>query len=81
MEAVGPVIEYAKDSGAKEFLFVSSCGIYKSSQEPPHVEARPQRQPTALEPACPAPPPAPFGATRLTRTAWRGAAGRRNQRG
>ena len=38
MEACGPVIEYAKAAGASQFLFVSSCGVYKVTDEPPHVE-------------------------------------------
>ncbi|GBG78791.1 hypothetical protein CBR_g28014 [Chara braunii] len=38
MEAVQPVADWAKASGATQFLFVSSAGIYKTSDEPPHVE-------------------------------------------
>jgi len=33
-----PVADWAKASGAKQFLFISSAGIYKSTDEPPHVE-------------------------------------------
>lgn len=38
MDVVGPVIDFAKASGAKQFLFVSSCGVYKATDCPPHVE-------------------------------------------
>jgi len=38
MDACGPVIAFAKAAGAQQFLFVSSCGVYKVSDEPPHVE-------------------------------------------
>ncbi|KAK2455549.1 chloroplast stem-loop binding protein of 41 kDa a, chloroplastic [Trifolium repens] len=38
LEAVRPVIDWAKSSGAKQFLFISSAGIYKPTDEPPHVE-------------------------------------------
>ena len=38
MEACGPVIDYAKAAGCSQFLFVSSCGVYKVTDEPPHVE-------------------------------------------
>ena len=41
MASVGPVIEWAKGAaGARQFLFVSSAGIYKTTVEPPHLEAR-----------------------------------------
>lgn len=33
-----PVIDWAKGNGAQQFLFVSSAGIYKTTDEPPHVE-------------------------------------------
>ncbi|KAG5002729.1 hypothetical protein AAZX31_10G026200 [Glycine max] len=35
---VRPVIDWAKSSGVKQFLFISSAGIYKPTDEPPHVE-------------------------------------------
>ncbi|MED6156584.1 Chloroplast stem-loop binding protein of 41 kDa a, chloroplastic [Stylosanthes scabra] len=38
LETVRPVIDWAKSSGAKQFLFISSAGIYKTTDEPPHVE-------------------------------------------
>ncbi|KAK7270267.1 hypothetical protein RIF29_23287 [Crotalaria pallida] len=38
LETVRPVIDWAKSSGAKQFLFISSAGIYKPTDEPPHVE-------------------------------------------
>ncbi|XP_054818475.1 chloroplast stem-loop binding protein of 41 kDa a, chloroplastic [Prosopis cineraria] len=38
LDAVRPVIDWAKSSGTKQFLFISSAGIYKSTDEPPHVE-------------------------------------------
>lgn len=38
LEVVKPVADWAKASGAKQFLFISSAGIYKSTDEPPHVE-------------------------------------------
>lgn len=30
--------DWAKSSGVKQFLFISSAGIYKPTEEPPHVE-------------------------------------------
>lgn len=30
--------DWAKSSGVKQFLFISSAGIYKPTDEPPHVE-------------------------------------------
>ena len=36
--ALRPVIDWAKSSGVKQFLFISSAGIYKATDEPPHVE-------------------------------------------
>jgi nucleoside-diphosphate-sugar epimerase len=38
MDAVGPVIAHAAASGASQFLFVSSAGVYKVTEQPPHVE-------------------------------------------
>ena len=38
LEAVEPVIGAAKASGASQFLFVSSAGMYASTDEPPHLE-------------------------------------------
>ncbi|KAL1367345.1 hypothetical protein HN51_021413 [Arachis hypogaea] len=38
LETVRPVIDWAKSSGAKQFLFISSAGIYKPTDELPHVE-------------------------------------------
>ncbi|KAL7112887.1 hypothetical protein ACP275_04G029200 [Erythranthe tilingii] len=38
LDAVRPVADWAKSSGAKQFLFISSAGIYKATEEPPHVE-------------------------------------------
>ncbi|OIT32611.1 PREDICTED: chloroplast stem-loop binding protein of 41 kDa a, chloroplastic [Nicotiana attenuata] len=38
LDAVRPVADWAQSSGAKQFLFISSAGIYKSTDEPPHVE-------------------------------------------
>ncbi|KAF4347353.1 hypothetical protein F8388_007277 [Cannabis sativa] len=38
LDAVKPVADWAKSSGVKQFLFISSAGIYKSTDEPPHVE-------------------------------------------
>ncbi|XP_062020557.1 chloroplast stem-loop binding protein of 41 kDa a, chloroplastic [Rosa rugosa] len=38
LDAVKPVADWAKSSGAKQFLFISSAGIYKPTEEPPHVE-------------------------------------------
>ncbi|XP_073156310.1 chloroplast stem-loop binding protein of 41 kDa a, chloroplastic [Henckelia pumila] len=38
LEAVRPVADWAKSSGAQQFLFISSAGIYKTTDEPPHVE-------------------------------------------
>lgn len=33
-----PVADWAKSIGVKQFLFISSAGIYKPTDEPPHVE-------------------------------------------
>ncbi|KAM0054035.1 putative NAD-dependent epimerase/dehydratase, NAD(P)-binding domain superfamily [Helianthus debilis subsp. tardiflorus] len=38
LDAVKPVADWAKSSGAEQFLFISSAGIYKTTEEPPHVE-------------------------------------------
>ncbi|KAG8389351.1 hypothetical protein BUALT_Bualt02G0220200 [Buddleja alternifolia] len=38
LDAVRPVADWAKSSGIKQFLFISSAGIYKPTDEPPHVE-------------------------------------------
>ncbi|KAM1042055.1 hypothetical protein FF1_031214 [Malus domestica] len=33
-----PLADWVKSSGAKQFLYISSAGIYKPTEEPPHVE-------------------------------------------
>lgn len=33
-----PVVDWAKSSGVQQFLYISSAGIYKSTDEPPHIE-------------------------------------------
>lgn len=38
MESVQPYADWAKASGVQQFLFVSSAGIYKTTDETPHVE-------------------------------------------
>ncbi|XP_062085821.1 chloroplast stem-loop binding protein of 41 kDa a, chloroplastic [Humulus lupulus] len=38
LDTVKPVVDWAKGSGVKQFLFISSAGIYKPTDEPPHVE-------------------------------------------
>ncbi|KAI3805992.1 hypothetical protein L1987_21880 [Smallanthus sonchifolius] len=38
LDTVRPVADWAKSSGVGQFLFISSAGIYKSTDEPPHVE-------------------------------------------
>ena len=38
MESVGPVIAFAQAAGASQFLFVSSAGIYKVSDQLPMLE-------------------------------------------
>lgn len=38
LDAVKPVADWAKSSGVGQFLFISSAGIYKPTDEPPHVE-------------------------------------------
>ncbi|KAI3760096.1 hypothetical protein L1987_50486 [Smallanthus sonchifolius] len=38
LDTVRPVADWAKSTGVGQFLFISSAGIYKSTDEPPHVE-------------------------------------------
>ncbi|GLT36324.1 hypothetical protein SLA2020_107100 [Shorea laevis] len=38
LNTVRPVVDWAKSSGVKQFLYISSAGIYKPTDEPPHVE-------------------------------------------
>ncbi|KAL5701801.1 Chloroplast stem-loop binding protein of 41 kDa a [Ranunculus cassubicifolius] len=38
LDTVKPVIDWAKSAGVKQFLFISSAGIYTPSEEQPHVE-------------------------------------------
>ncbi|KAF3436300.1 hypothetical protein FNV43_RR23392 [Rhamnella rubrinervis] len=38
LDTVKPVADWAKSSGIKQFLYISSAGIYKPTDEPPHVE-------------------------------------------
>uniref|UniRef100_A0A7N0SYD7 NAD-dependent epimerase/dehydratase domain-containing protein n=1 Tax=Kalanchoe fedtschenkoi TaxID=63787 RepID=A0A7N0SYD7_KALFE len=38
LDSVRPVVDWAKSSGVEQFLFISSAGIYKPTDEPPHVE-------------------------------------------
>ncbi|XP_021805715.1 chloroplast stem-loop binding protein of 41 kDa a, chloroplastic [Prunus avium] len=38
LDTVRPVADWAKSSGVKQFLYISSAGIYKPTEEPPHVE-------------------------------------------
>ncbi|XP_077218418.1 chloroplast stem-loop binding protein of 41 kDa [Tasmannia lanceolata] len=38
LDAVRPVADWAKNAGVGQFLFISSAGIYKTSDELPHVE-------------------------------------------
>ncbi|XP_059625864.1 chloroplast stem-loop binding protein of 41 kDa a, chloroplastic [Cornus florida] len=38
LDTVRPVVDWAKSSGVKQFLYISSAGIYKPTDEPPHVE-------------------------------------------
>ncbi|KAM0951009.1 putative NAD-dependent epimerase/dehydratase, NAD(P)-binding domain superfamily [Dioscorea sansibarensis] len=44
LDTVKPVVDWAKSSGASQFLFVSSAGIYKTSDEVPHVEGDPVKE-------------------------------------
>ncbi|CAA0828106.1 Chloroplast stem-loop binding protein of 41 kDa a- chloroplastic [Striga hermonthica] len=41
LDAVRPVADWAKSTGVKQFLFISSAGIYKPTDEPPHIEGDP----------------------------------------
>ncbi|KAF9605895.1 hypothetical protein IFM89_020774, partial [Coptis chinensis] len=43
-----PVVDWAKSVSVKQFLYISSAGIYKQSDEPPHVEGFWEQQPWAL---------------------------------
>ncbi|KAF9606416.1 hypothetical protein IFM89_025105 [Coptis chinensis] len=38
LDTVRPVVDWAKSAGVKQFLYISSAGIYKQTDEPPHVE-------------------------------------------
>ena len=38
LDSVGPVADYAVAAGAKQFLFVSSAGMYVPTATPPHLE-------------------------------------------
>ncbi|GJN09903.1 hypothetical protein PR202_ga27953 [Eleusine coracana subsp. coracana] len=38
LDAVKPVADWAKATGVGQFLFISSAGIYRPTDEPPHVE-------------------------------------------
>ncbi|XP_019188598.1 PREDICTED: chloroplast stem-loop binding protein of 41 kDa a, chloroplastic isoform X2 [Ipomoea nil] len=38
LDTVKPVADWAKSCGVKQFLFISSAGIYKPTEEPPHIE-------------------------------------------
>ncbi|KAG9457928.1 hypothetical protein H6P81_002436 [Aristolochia fimbriata] len=38
LDTVRPVIDWAKNAGVKQFLYISSAGIYKPTDEVPHVE-------------------------------------------
>ncbi|XP_042406094.1 chloroplast stem-loop binding protein of 41 kDa a, chloroplastic-like [Zingiber officinale] len=38
LDTVKPVADWAKSSGVAQFLYISSAGIYKTSDEVPHVE-------------------------------------------
>ncbi|KAI0518672.1 hypothetical protein KFK09_006108 [Dendrobium nobile] len=41
LDAVKPLADWAKSSGVEQFLFISSAGIYKTTDEIPHVEGDP----------------------------------------
>lgn len=41
LDTVKPVADWAKSAGVKQFLYISSAGIYKPSDEVPHVEGDP----------------------------------------
>jgi len=38
LASVGPVADFAEAAGAKQFFFVSSAGMYKPTNTPPHLE-------------------------------------------
>lgn len=38
LDTVRPVVDWAKSAGVGQFLYISSAGIYKTTEEPPHVE-------------------------------------------
>nr|GMD25064.1 chloroplast stem-loop binding protein of 41 kDa A, chloroplastic [Ipomoea batatas] len=38
LDTVKPVADWAKSCGVKQFLFISSAGIFKPTEEPPHIE-------------------------------------------
>ncbi|KDP21461.1 hypothetical protein JCGZ_21932 [Jatropha curcas] len=38
LDTVRPVVDWAKSSGVKQFMYISSAGIYVPTDEPPHVE-------------------------------------------
>lgn len=38
LDSVKPVADWAKNVSADQFLYISSAGIYKPTDEPPHVE-------------------------------------------
>ncbi|GAB2213642.1 hypothetical protein Droror1_Dr00017954 [Drosera rotundifolia] len=38
LDAFRPVADWAKGSGVQQLLYISSAGIYKPTDEPPHVE-------------------------------------------
>ncbi|KAJ8899431.1 hypothetical protein K2173_018405 [Erythroxylum novogranatense] len=38
LDAVRPVADWGKSTGVKQFLFISSAGIYVPTDEPPHIE-------------------------------------------
>ncbi|QDZ22629.1 chloroplast stem-loop-binding protein [Chloropicon primus] len=44
LDTCQPVIDWAVGQGAKQFLYVSSAGIYKPSVTPPHVEGDPVKE-------------------------------------
>ena len=44
LDTCQPVIDWAVGQGTKQFLYVSSAGIYKPSITPPHVEGDPVKE-------------------------------------
>lgn len=38
LKEVRPIIDWAVSNWCQQFIYVSSCGIYKEANEPPHVE-------------------------------------------